>query len=431
MSLTDALAYARAHQPRIRAALARVKAEHENAEVPRAQWLPQVGVTAQVFAGSANNTTASMIGVSSLDLPRIGGTRSQSSSSASWTPYGSTLAGAGITQEVFDFGRIAAQTAAADAVVSVRKHDAETEMLDIELDVEEAFFAVEAAKAVWVASQNAYERSSVHRDLARAGVTSGLRAPIELTRAEADLQRFDIGRIRARGGIAIAQSVLAAAVGWTEPTLDAGAAPNAPNDMPALATAVEHASARDPRLQAALAQLKAQEQRTRAIGAEMRPDIIFTGSINGRAGGSPPSSGERPDGTGWLPTVPNWDIGLVLSWPLYDGTVSARKSASRAQEDVQKVEIDVTRQVLVTTIQQTYVGVDVARTILPGLQRAAEAAIANYAQADARFKAGLGTSVELADAEALRATSEIDLAIGTFQLAKARAAFGHAIAEGL
>jgi outer membrane protein TolC len=68
--------------------------------------------------------------------------------------------------------------------------------------------------------------------------------------------------------------------------------------------------------------------------------------------------------------------------------------------------------------------------VLPGLSRAAQAAQANYAQADARFKAGLGTSVELADAEALRTQAEIQLVLGEFELARARAAFGRTIAEG-
>ena len=82
-------------------------------------------------------------------------------------------------------------------------------------------------------------------------------------------------------------------------------------------------------------------------------------------------------------------------------------------------------------MQRAYVAVEVARDALPGLERAQVAARANYAQADARFKAGLGTRVELADAEALRTDAEIQLALGQFELARARAAFGRAIAEGL
>ena len=53
----------------------------------------------------------------------------------------------------------------------------------------------------------------MHRDLAKAGVGSGLRSPIELTRAEADLASLDIGRIRARGNLLTAETVFAAVAG--------------------------------------------------------------------------------------------------------------------------------------------------------------------------------------------------------------------------
>ena len=138
-----------------------------------------------------------------------------------------------------------------------------------------------------------------------------------------------------------------------------------------------------------------------------------------------------PAGAGFIPNVPNWDAGLVLSWPLLDPTASARARASRAVEQERRDEIDLAHQSVVAGVQQAYLAVDVARQALPSLVHELEAARANYAQADARFKAGLGTSVELADAEALRTDAEIRLALGTFELAKARAAFGRAIAEGL
>jgi len=432
ITLPDALAYARLHQPAIRASIARIAAQREQARIPNAQWLPTIGVTAQIFAATANNTTGTYVNTDVVDVPRIGATRAVSPADSTLKPSATTFVGAGITQEVFDFGRIAAQTAAADALVEVKQRDAETERLDIAFNVEEAFFAVDAAKAVLLASEGAYERARVHRELAFAGVKSGLRSPIELTRAEADLQRFDIGRIRARGGVAVGQSVLAAAIGAPEAALDTSGAPITVADIPALGVAMQEAARRDPMLRAALARLKAQEQQTRAVGAEMRPDISATGTISGRAGGAPPSSGtDRVEGNGFLPAVPNWDVGLVLSWPLFDGAIDARRRASHSLEEVRRDEIDVARQNLRANVEQAYVAVDVARSALPGLKRAADAALANYAQADARFKAGLGTSVELADAEALRADAEIQLAIGTFDLAKTRAALGRAIAEGL
>jgi outer membrane protein TolC len=431
VTLSEALAYARAHQPAVRAALARIDERRANADIPRAEWSPRAGLTAQLLEGTANNTTASYLGTSVVDVPRIGGTRSQSSSTAGWKPFASTLAGAGIRQEVFDFGRIAAASAAADAQVVVAQRNAEAARLDIELGVEEAFFAVNAAKAVLQASEEAYQRAKVHRDFAAAGVRSGLHSPIELTRAEADLTRFDTGRLRAVGGLVSAQAVLAAAVGSPELVLDTAEIPVMPADLPALPAALDRAEAKDPALAATLAALRAQEETTRAIGALTRPDLQLSATITGRAGGAPPSSGPSPNGDGYLPNVPNWDAGLVLSWPLYDPNVVARKKASATAERVLRAQSDLAKQQLRAGVQESYDRVEVARRTLPSLQHALEAARANYAQADARFKAGLGTSVELADAETLRTDAEIQLALGAFDLARARAAFGRAIAEGL
>jgi outer membrane protein TolC len=433
VTLPEALAFARQNQPAVRAALARIDERRERAGIPRAQWLPQLGATAQLIEGTTNNTTASYLGTSVVDIPRIGGTHSRSPSTALWGPTASTFAAVGANQEVFDFGRITAEAAAADAQVVVAERAAEVTLLDIQLGVEEAYFAVNAAKAVVQASEDAYERAKVHRDFAAAGVRSGLRPPIELTRADADLTRFETGRIRASGGLVSAQAVLAAAVGSPELLLDTAQAPVTPGDVPALAEALRRASAKDPSLAAAIAALRAQEQQTRAIGALLRPDLQLSATFSGRAGGATPSSATDPSpaGHGYLPGVPNWDAGLVLSWPLFDGTVDARKSASAAAERALRAEADLAKQAVLSGVQQAYAALDVARQSLPALERELEAARANYAQADARFKAGLGTSVELADAEALRTDAEIRQALGVFELARARAAFGRRIAESL
>jgi outer membrane protein TolC len=430
MSLGEAIAYARAHQAAVRTARARLAEQRAVAEIPRAQWLPRFGATAQIFGATANQTTGSYVTLDVPDLPRIGGTRS--TAQGTWRPFASTLVGVGGTQEVFDFGRIAAQAAAKDAVVAVERERGAAAMLDVTYDVEEAYFAVFAAKSIVKASDDAFERTRVHRDLAQAGVRSGLRSPIELTRAEAELTKLDIGRIRARGNVATSRAVFAAVVGVADPALDIATEPPTPAEMPSIDDAVRQAGLRDPRLRGALAQLRAEEARTRAIGAELRPDVSLTATLSGRAGGAPPSGNGTPaDANGFVPNVPNWDVGLVLAWPLFDGVVDARRNASRAEERVRTEEIGLIRQEDIAAVRETYVAVQVERGALPGLRRAVEAARANYDQADARFRAGLGTSVELADAEAIRTDAEIQVALGQFALARARAALGRAIAEEL
>jgi outer membrane protein len=427
ISLEDAVAYAQAHQPSLKAALDRVKVAEADAQVPRASWLPRAAAVAEILEGTTNNTTASIIATQDVALPRIGGTRIVDS--GTWGPSPSTLAAISASQELFDFGRIAAQGAATDANVISERHRAEAERLAIALVVKESYFAVQGAKAVLRAAQDGYERTRVHRDMAEAGVKTGLFAPIERTRAEADLARFDVNRMRAEGGVASAQVVLAAAVGVADRMLDAAEALSPVPPVPSLEQAMTDAAARDPVLQEARARLATQQAITRAIGAEMRPDILLTGTFSGRAGGAAPSAGPAANGGGWLPDVPNWDAGLVLRWPLFDGIVTARQRASSARERALLSDLEAIVQQEVAAIQRAYVGAAVARASLASLARSVDAARENYAQAEARFKAGLGTALELADAEYLRTDAEIQLAGGQYELSRARAVLGKLLAE--
>lgn len=432
MSLPDAIDYARAHQPAIRAALSRISARMAEAKVPSAQWLPSVGVTAQLYGMTANNTTATYLSTPFVDVPRIGGTAPVTPSQANLAPYASTLVGAGLTQELLDFGRIGAQRAAADALVDVEKHQAEVTRLDVAFNVEEAYFAVLAAKSIVRASDEAYDRSRVHRDLAKRGVDSGLRSPIELTRAEAELARYEVDRIRSRGSLEIAQAVLGAAIGAPDLRVDTATEAPSRSDMPSLSDALSAAQARDPALAAALSDLKAAEAQERAVGAELRPDISLTATLTGRAGGAQPTGNASvPGGDGFLPSVPNWDLGAVLSWPLFDGVIDARQDAARSLEQVRHDEVDVARELAIAQVRRTFTQVEVSRSAIVALQNQVLAARANYEQADARFRAGIGNAVELADADAVRINADIQLAIGQFDLARDRAAFGRAIAEGL
>jgi outer membrane protein TolC len=431
MTLADAIAYARAHQPQVVTAKARIAAAEAEAKIPRSQWLPTIGLAAEVVGSTTNNTTATPLSTGGvLDLPRIGGTKATTQDSFDLTPHASSLLGVGVAQEIFDFGRIAAQTSAADAAVDVEKEHAKLAGADVTYEVQSAFYAVQAAKAVVTAAEGAYARSLAHRDLTKAAVDSGLRPPIDLTRAEADLMRFDVGRVRARGTLTSAQTRLAAVVGVSDAALDAAgdAAAEAPPATDASA-ALRDAEKNDPAILESAARVKEQEARTSAIKAEMRPNLWLTSTFSGRAGGAAPSSGDVPTGQGWLPVVPNWDVGLVLSWRIFDGTVVARAGASKAREEVRRAELSQVREQEIAGLRSALVGDEVARSTLPALARARAAAEANYAQAEARFKQGLATVIELADAEALRTEAEINEAVGKLEAQRARAVIGRATGE--
>ena len=427
LSLPEALAYAHDHQPDLAAARARIDAVRADAEIPRSIYLPRLAATAQAFEATSNNTSASYLGAPGVDLPRIGGTRTAPTGSGSASP--STLAGVGLRQEIYDFGRTAALSAAADALVDAEQLRAQAVSLDVDALVAESFVAVRTSHDVAEAAEAAVRRAKAHHDLAEAGVRSGLRRPIELTRAEADLARAELGRIRAQGGLASAQALFAAAVGVPDPALDSRGEAPAPRGEPPLQQALAQAAAHDPALLQLEALIRAQQARTQAIGDELRPDLSLTASLNGRAGGALPTAGTVPSGGGWLPEVPNWDVGVVFSWPLFDRSVLSRRDASQARERAASAELQSARQRLGALVQQVILNLHTAREALPALQAAARAAAGNQAQAEARFNAGLGTSVELADAEALLTDAQIQLAAGSFELFRASVRLGRIVPE--
>jgi outer membrane protein TolC len=213
--------------------------------------------------------------------------------------------------------------------------------------------------------------------------------------------------------------------------LDAAGEPTAVELVPPLADSLQRAVAKDPVMEEARSRVRGAEAATRAIAAETRPDLSLTASFSGRAGTADPSSGSISDRYGPLPLVPNWDVGLLLRWPLHDPVVAARQEAAASHAEVARADVLVLSQKETAAVQEVYVSIEVSQTALVSLALAVDAAMANYAQAEARFKAGLGTSLELADAEALRTDAEIELAVGQFEVRRARAALSRLIAEGL
>ncbi|MFT3696936.1 MAG: TolC family protein [Kofleriaceae bacterium] len=420
MTLSQAVTYARAHQPSLAAARARVEVARADAEVPLAAKSIRIGAAAEILGGTNNNTTASYATLGYLDVARIGGT--PANAPVSWSPEASTIAGVSAHKDLYDFGRLDLAADALTAQAQAIGETAQIAALDLDLFVETRFYAVLGAKAVLAASEAAVQRSTIHRDFAKARVNAQLMPPIELSRSEADLARYEVDRVRAAGDLQTAQAELAAAIGASGP-VDAGI------DDLKVGVPTNHTVSDAPELRAARDRLRAQQLTTRAIGAEMRPDLSVSAEFTGRAGGADVATYAGPAGNGFIPDVPNWDVLAVITWPLYDRVVSTRAEASRRAETVRAAELQDVSEQLRSIVERASIALDVETAAQPALQRAVDAAQANHDQAEARFNGGLGTAVELSDAEALLTQAQINLAVGEFQLSRARARLARFLAE--
>lgn len=434
LSLAGAIAYARQHQPSIIAARARLEAARKDVAVADAERGPRVGAVAEIVGSTVNNSTAAILGDSNVAFARVGSSQfTGTGSPPNWRPYPTTLIGVSAQQPLYDFGRIAAQSAALSALADVERARVAMSRVDLDFSVAESFYAVLAARAVLDAASEAEKRALAHRNLAESGVRAGLRDPIALTRAEADFARFQVGHVRAERGLRIARITFASVVGYDARELDVTVEPDpAPPPQGAEEATVRRALDTDPGLRALEAVVRSQNLQSKAIAALLRPNLYASASLSMRAGGGPASSATAREPTygGWLPEAPNYHLGLVLSVPLVDRSVRARAGAASARADAAQADLQLARLRVRQATLESMERVKQAEESLLALERAERAAAANADQAEARDRNGLGSSTELADAEALRADSTIQLAIGRYQLRTARAALARRIAEG-
>lgn len=418
VTLEDALAFAQRHQPDRIVTRSRLAAAEELVKIPRAGWRPTVGATAQLTAATANNSSAVVRSTDTVPLPRVGGT--QQLLSPAFSPRPSTLVGVALRQPIYDFGRIAAQTAVADALLDLERRQGQDESLSLILAVEEAFLSVLVAKAIDTAAQNAWRRTRAHLETAQASFNEGMRPIADVARAEADLARFEIAVVRAHASVLVAQGVLATAMGAEEPAIDAVGELPGSETVITLETAKQTVDAH-PSVRAARSQLRLQRARTHAIRREALPDISLGATFTSRAGGVPASNGTIPLGGGWLPAVPNWDVGIVFSAPIYDPTVAVRRRASEARERVQEAEVAAARIAQWARLRTAYVELETAKHVLPPLERALQAAQASHEAASRRFAEGMGNALEASDAAAWVVAAEIDLILGRFEVARGQA----------
>jgi outer membrane protein len=428
LSLQEAIDYARLHDLSLKSAKARLAAAELQAEAPGAAWYPTVGVGAQVLVGSANNWTGLALPGRGFDMPRVGATQSNT---FDFKPYGSTAVGVGINQTVYDFGRIAAQGALQRAMAVSEKERARNAEIQSVFLVEESFVAVLTAKAVLRSAREAETRARAVREQAAAQVASGMRPQGHLARAEADLARYEAAVVRSGSSVAIAQSVLAAAIGHTAAKVDAKDEAPRTTELPSMSMAVAKAKKDSPRILAKLAELDAEQASARSISAETRPQLGLSASFSGRAGGATSSTkGVVPlEGAGFLPYVPNYHVGLVFSWTLFDASVNARVKVADARASARAEELQQVNQEETLRVHRAYIDYQAARDTLAPLTKAVTAARTNVDQLTAGYAAGLGTSVELASGVSILVEAETQRAIANFGLMRARAEIARLLSD--
>jgi outer membrane protein TolC len=125
----------------------------------------------------------------------------------------------------------------------------------------------------------------------------------------------------------------------------------------------------------------------------------------------------------------NWGLGVTVTWNLTSRHIANEKrSVEEAQEQGERARLATIQRELETTQRKAQVLLEGARQIAAAMPQQVSAARSTEQQATARYRAGLGTISDVAEAQQLLTRAEIDDALA--RLSVWRAALSVAAAHG-
>ena len=373
ITVDEAVAIALEYQPNIRARLGDYAAAKYRVDQALAPLLPQ-------FAGSISTSRSHSTTVSTSS------TTSLTSTTVTNRDFGETFtAQVTLSQILFDFGKNAASVDAARKLSEVALEDVELQRQLITQSVKQAYTNINFAQRLIRVNEQALQRAELNLRSARGFFEVGTRPKSDVTRAEVDVANARVDVIRARNAERLARVALNTAMGLPADTptrvLDNLVYQPSNMDRPRL---MDEALRRRPESRQARLRVEAAEALLRRTVRDFFPDITGAAAY----GGTRTSFDEA------------WSATLSLSWSIFDGGNriarhrEARANLEAAQARVHASELDIQRDV-----EQTQISVNEAEERIQAAQKAVESAQENFRLAQGRFDAGVGTILELTDAQ--------------------------------
>ncbi|MEJ7607154.1 MAG: TolC family protein [Bryobacteraceae bacterium] len=419
LTVNDAVQQALAKYPAVRGSLEQVAAAAAGINLARTNYLPRADFVGQVNRATHNNVFGLLLPQSVI--PTISGpVLGTNSLNNVW----GTATGALVSWEPFDFGLRAANVGAARANRDRAVAEVGLTKLQVATAAADAFLTIQAAQQTVLAAQAGVDRATTLNKVIETLVTNELRPGADASRtsgigacSNATIQAeqaMDVGRAAlARFGVAPAGILFEPGPLLQMP----------PQDEPTRDSTAQHPLARS---KAPIEEAKARE---RILDRSYYPRFNLQGAGYARGTGvqSDGSTGGPLSGLG--PNTQNWALGFSVSFAAFDlFSLREKKSIEAANERAQSERYS-------QVIQDLQADVEKARAVLNGSRRVAqntpiqlEAARAAEQQATARYRAGLASIVEVAEAQRLLTQSQIDDSLA--RLGVWRALLGVAAAQG-
>ena len=326
-------------------------------------------------------------------------------------------AGASASWRITDFGQTRANVRAAEANADAANASTASSGLDIRQSVEIAYLEAIARARLVIVAQATVKSEEAHLDQAKRFVAAQAHDPIEVQQALSRAANAKSALAQAQSNQAVALSNLRAAIGWVDPTRAPEVDTNWPvpseQEPPDLSALVETARKHRPDIVQFDKQIIAADASLTAAHAERRPVLAATAQAQWA-----PSIG-NDTWSSWYPQ-PTWFAGLTLSWLAWDG--------GKSHADVEVAEANLAASIasrdgllvtLTSQLESSRAQIVAAKANVQASNEAVTAAQAELKLADARYAQGLGSQIELADAQTAVTTAQGNLVSAEWQLADA------------
>lgn len=402
LTLEDALETARERQPQIAQAAAATAAATARSDEARSSLLPQVGASANYQRATAN------VAIRPGTLPSgvSGETRSES-----WDT----------SQLVYDFGQGPNRHKAAQASASAQRESERTTDAQVAFAVRSAYFSARAAKGLVDVAKETLDDQQKHLEQTQGFVDIGTQPEIALAQTRTGVANARVQLIVAENGYLAAKAQLNQSMG-VEGSLDYDvtddALPPLDGEAGSVDPLVDEAIHARPELAALSDQAHAGELTVRSIRGAYAPSLNVVAGLT--------DAGQHVGSLIW-----NFSTGLSLGIPIYPGGLTAAQmrearanlSSVQAQQDIERLQVRL-------EVEQAYLAVRAAKESISAADDALENARAQLRLAEGRYEAGVGSIIELTDAQVAATSAGQQKVQADYVLAQARAQLLKALGRG-
>jgi outer membrane protein len=396
-------------QPQLLVARANTRVAEAQADQARAPMLPQVVGTAAYTRQTGN--IAPRPGVANPSIPGaqpVGG-------ASGWTMspnYDYWNFGVTATQLIYDFGQTPQKYRAAELNADAQRYTEQTARVTIVLTVRRAYFNARAYKELVDVARETLDDQNKHLMQVQGYVQVGTQPPIALAQQKAAVANTQVQLITAQNNYETAKAQLNQAAGipgGTEYDVSDEDMPPVPDEDQSLDVLAARAMAGRPELASLVKQREVQEASLRSAEGGYGPTISA-------------SAGATEQGLQLDQMVPNWNVGVGVTWPIFQGGLT-RAQVRQAEASLESVDAQRSLEELQVRldVDSARLAVRAAKATMGAVQDALTSAREQLRLAEQRYATGVGNIIELVDAQVAYTGAAAQVVQARYGLASARA----------